>query len=283
MQTTLETLGQLERRLNVAVPIAQIEGEVAEAAREAREDREDRRLPPRPRAAQDGRAAVRSADSLRRDRRRRAEELQRGGARQQPARRRLSAHRAAPARKREGRRRRTGRARVLGRVRGVSRRRASATSSAIHDRAPGGRSDDADVDRTLDVLRKQRATWSPAGRPAAKGDRVVVDFTGTHRRRRVPGRPGEGLRDRARRGPHAPRVRGRGDGHARRASSKTFPLTFPADYHGKEVAGKTAQFTLDVKEVNARRRCRRSTTRSRRAFGIASGRSTTCAPRSNRT
>ena len=37
----------------------------------------------------------------------------------------------------------------------------------------------ADVDRTLEVLRKQRATWQDAGRPAQKGDRVVVDFTGT--------------------------------------------------------------------------------------------------------
>jgi len=33
--------------------------------------------------------------------------------------------------------------------------------------------------------------------------------------------------------------------------AKTFPLTFPADYHGKEVAGKTAQFTLTVKAVEA--------------------------------
>jgi len=31
--------------------------------------------------------------------------------------------------------------------------------------------------------------------------------------------------------------------------TKAFPLTFPADYHGKDVAGKTAQFTLTVKEV----------------------------------
>ena len=41
MQTTLENLGQLERRLNVAVPVAQIEGEVAEAPGAPREDRED--------------------------------------------------------------------------------------------------------------------------------------------------------------------------------------------------------------------------------------------------
>jgi trigger factor len=31
--------------------------------------------------------------------------------------------------------------------------------------------------------------------------------------------------------------------------SKSFPLTFPADYHGKEVAGKTAEFTVTVKKI----------------------------------
>ena len=36
----------------------------------------------------------------------------------------------------------------------------------------------------------------------------------------------------------------------RTGETKTFPLTFPADYHGKDVAGKTAQFTLTVKEVS---------------------------------
>ena len=32
--------------------------------------------------------------------------------------------------------------------------------------------------------------------------------------------------------------------------SKTFPLHFPADYHGKDVAGKTADFTITLKQVN---------------------------------
>ena len=32
--------------------------------------------------------------------------------------------------------------------------------------------------------------------------------------------------------------------------SKTFPLSFPADYHGKDVAGKTADFTITLKHVN---------------------------------
>ena len=31
--------------------------------------------------------------------------------------------------------------------------------------------------------------------------------------------------------------------------SKTFPLPFPADYHGKDVAGKTAEFTITLKKL----------------------------------
>jgi trigger factor len=33
--------------------------------------------------------------------------------------------------------------------------------------------------------------------------------------------------------------------------SKTFPLAFPADYHGKDVAGKTADFMVTIKKVEA--------------------------------
>src|SRR5450830_1812677 len=33
--------------------------------------------------------------------------------------------------------------------------------------------------------------------------------------------------------------------------SKTFPLAFPADYHGKDVAGKQADFLVTVKKIEA--------------------------------
>jgi trigger factor len=33
--------------------------------------------------------------------------------------------------------------------------------------------------------------------------------------------------------------------------SKTFPLAFPEDYHGKDVAGKTADFLVTVKKIEA--------------------------------
>jgi len=55
------------------------------------------------------------------------------------------------------------------------------------------------------------------------------------------------------------------------AETKVFSLTFPADYHGKEVAGKHAEFTLDVKAVTAPVMPALDDAFAK-AFGIASGR-----------
>ena len=60
-----------------------------------------------------------------------------------------------------------------------------------------------DVDRTLEVLRKRRTTYSTVERAAQPGDRVHVDFTGTIDGVRIPRRPGARFSDRARRRTHA--------------------------------------------------------------------------------
>jgi trigger factor len=108
--------------------------------------------------------------------------------------------------------------------------------------------DDAAVDKTIEILRKQRTKFVEASRAAKEGDRLTVDFEGT-----IDGQPfqggaakdfvfpiGEGRMlkefDEAARGMSA-------------GESKTFELKFPDDYHGKEVAGKTASFKLTVKKV----------------------------------
>ena len=65
--------------------------------------------------------------------------------------------------------------------------------------------------------------------------------------------------------------------------SKSFPLTFPADYHGKDVAGKTAQFTLTVEgRLRARPAGARRGLRARLRRGQRHA-SRTCAPRSSPT
>ncbi|MFM8767365.1 MAG: trigger factor [Rubrivivax sp.] len=111
---------------------------------------------------------------------------------------------------------------------------------------------DAAVDRTIEILRKQRRTFAqrPAAEGAAETDRVTIDFEG-----KIDGEPfaggkaeafqfiiGEGQMleqfDLA--------VRG-----MRVGESKTFPLRFPEDYQGKDVAGKEADFLVTMKKIEA--------------------------------
>ncbi len=107
-----------------------------------------------------------------------------------------------------------------------------------------------DVRRTIDVLRKQRTRYERAERAAATGDRAIVDFSG-----RIDGVefPGGQAKDfavvlgEARMLPEfEAAIAGMSAG-----DTKSFGLVFPADYHGKEVAGKAAEFTLTVKTIEA--------------------------------
>ncbi len=111
---------------------------------------------------------------------------------------------------------------------------------------------DAAIDKTIDILRKQRRTFAqrPAAEPARADDRVTIDFEG-----KVDGVPFEG---------------GKADGFQfiigegqmleqfdaavrgmKVGDSKTFALRFPADYRGKDVAGKEADFMVTVKKIEA--------------------------------
>jgi len=107
---------------------------------------------------------------------------------------------------------------------------------------------DDEVDKTIDIMRRQRATMREVDRAAADGDRVTVDYKGS-----VDGVAFEGgsasdfpfTVGQARMLPEfETAVRG-----MVRGESKTFPLTFPADYRATELAGKTASFDLMVKKV----------------------------------
>ncbi|MCL2871519.1 MAG: trigger factor [Betaproteobacteria bacterium] len=107
---------------------------------------------------------------------------------------------------------------------------------------------DADVDRTLEVLRKQRTTFKKVERAAQKDDRVTCDFIG-----RIDGEPfvGGQAHDYAMvvgAGQMLPEFEAATPG-MKAGETRRFPLAFPADYHGTDVAGKTAEFELTVKEV----------------------------------
>lgn len=127
----------------------------------------------------------------------------------------------------------------------------------------------SDIDDTIEVLRRQRATYAPVDRPAAEGDRVMVDFSGRIDGVEFPGGQAKDFAINLGEGRMLPQFEDAVTG-MRAGETKTFALTFPADYHGKEVAGKDAEFTLTVlsvtmpvlPEVDAD---------FARAFGIASG------------
>lgn len=106
-----------------------------------------------------------------------------------------------------------------------------------------------DVERTIDILRKQKVTYRPATRPALKGDRVLVDFTGTIDGVEFAGGQAKDLAITVGEGRMLPEFEAALAGVVA-GDNKAFELTFPTDYHGKEVAGRTAVFSMNVKSVS---------------------------------
>ncbi|MDQ7969229.1 MAG: trigger factor [Oxalicibacterium faecigallinarum] len=118
---------------------------------------------------------------------------------------------------------------------------------------------DAEIDKTIDILRKQRVHYHVKGEQSAhgdggsdltaqNGDRVTIDFVGTI----------DGVEFQGGKADDYAFVLGEGRMLAefeagtiglKVGESKTFPLSFPADYHGADVAGKTAEFTITLKQI----------------------------------
>lgn len=109
---------------------------------------------------------------------------------------------------------------------------------------------DADVNRTLDVLRKQRLHYHNADRPAQKGDRVHVDYHGTIEGVAFAGGEAKDFPVVLGEGRTLPEFEGALDGLTAGAE-KSFKVTFPDDYFAKELAGKTAEFAVTVCSVHA--------------------------------
>jgi len=108
---------------------------------------------------------------------------------------------------------------------------------------------DADIQRTIDILRKQRAVYEAReGREAGENDRVTLDFVGRIDGEEFEGGKAEGFPFVLGQGRMLPEFEEAVTG-MKAGEEKTFPLTFPEDYGSKEVAGKTAEFTITVREV----------------------------------
>ena len=117
---------------------------------------------------------------------------------------------------------------------------------------------EAEIDKTIDILRKQRVHFHTKGEAgehgdggepiAANGDRVTVDFVGSIDGVEFPGGKAEGYAFVLGEGRMLPELEAATLG-LKVGESKTFPLSFPEDYHGKDVAGKTASFTITLQKL----------------------------------
>lgn len=106
----------------------------------------------------------------------------------------------------------------------------------------------ADIDKMIEVLRKQQATWAETQEAAQAEDRVTIDFTGS-----IDGEEFEGgqasdfvlLMGQGR------MIPGFEDGVVGHKSGEQFEIdvTFPAEYHAENLKGKAAKFAVTLKKV----------------------------------
>jgi len=106
---------------------------------------------------------------------------------------------------------------------------------------------DANVQSTLDTLRKQRAKFERVSRPAKTGDLVNIDFEGLIAGQPFSGNKSENFTVVLGEGRMLPDFESAIEGMAE-GETKTFPVTFPQDY-AEAVKGKTADFTVKVNQV----------------------------------
>ncbi len=245
MQANLETLGQLERRLSVAVPLAEIDSEVASRLKHLTRTVKMHGFRP-------GKVPYRVV------------EQQYGGQVRQEV-------LGDALQKSFGDAVRQQNLRVAGYPKfeakplgdGASQFEYSATFEIYPEVAVGDVSKatitrpmlevgEAEIDKTIEVMRKQRVGYEPVDRAAVDGDRLTIDYKGT-----IDGKPFEGGA-----AENASIVLGEGRLlpdfekqllNMKNGETKTFELRFPDDYHGKEVAGKTASFDVRLTQVAAPR------------------------------
>jgi trigger factor len=119
---------------------------------------------------------------------------------------------------------------------------------------------DAEIDKTIQILRKQRVHYHVKGEAgehssehdgavltAQSDDRVTIDFVGTIDGIEFAGGKADDFAFVLGEGRMLPEFEAATVG-LNVGESKTFSMAFPADYHGKDVAGKTAEFTITLKK-----------------------------------
>lgn len=107
---------------------------------------------------------------------------------------------------------------------------------------------DADINKVLEELRKQHATWKEVKRAGKEGDQITLDFKGTIDGEAFSGGEAEDFEF----------VLGAksmladfeaGVANTKAGDEKTVTVDFPAEYGAKELAGKKAEFAIKIKKV----------------------------------
>ena len=111
---------------------------------------------------------------------------------------------------------------------------------------------EADIDNTIATLRKQRAVFEPVDRAAQNEDQVRIDFSGTLNGVVFEGGEAKDYPVALGTGRMMPDFENAIVG-MKTGQTKSFDMTFPADYHGKDVAGKQVTFTITLHAVEAPR------------------------------
>jgi trigger factor len=108
---------------------------------------------------------------------------------------------------------------------------------------------DKDVEKMIEIIRKQQRTLQPVERAAQKGDVLIIDFEGSMEGKAFEGGTGQDFRIELGSGRL---IAGFEEGLIGRKASEavTLDLTFPAEYPKENLAGKPVKFAVTVKTVN---------------------------------
>ena len=109
---------------------------------------------------------------------------------------------------------------------------------------------DADVDNMIETLRKQRITWVEEERAAEDGDKVTVSFVGSIDGEAFDGGSSESTPVVIGSGSMIPGFEEKLKGLSK-SDNTTITVPFPDDYAAQELAGKNADFAIEVKLVES--------------------------------
>jgi trigger factor len=121
--------------------------------------------------------------------------------------------------------------------------------AAIEVEKPVAEVTDKDFDAMLQKLREQRKDWKETKAAAKKGSQVMVDFEGRIDGELFEGGAGKDMPVEIGAGQMLPEFEAGLEG-IKASEQKTVEVHFPEDYHGADVAGKTAEFTLKATRVS---------------------------------